>query len=164
LAELFVIAKEPFAEASHPALKDVVLALRGFTLDDKTPCFDKMGVLKIPDGKDQQTVGIAVSSWKTELQSWVASVMGVPDPDAKRYTALDMVVTANTEDSSLGTRAWQPLRPLRSSTSSLTRTGSVKLPSREAMNRTATRAREKCRLRGDRCLSVARSTSSSSAL
>lgn len=94
LAELFVIAREPFAEASHAALKEVVLALRGFTLDDKTPSFDKKGVLQIPDGEGQQTVGITVSSWKTELQSWVASIMRTPDPDAKRYARLNKLVNS----------------------------------------------------------------------
>ena len=94
LAELFVVAREPFAEASHPALKEVVFALRGFTLDDKTPRFDKSGVLQIPDGEREKTIGIAVSSWKTELQSWVASVMGMSDPDAKRYARLNRLVNS----------------------------------------------------------------------
>lgn len=57
----------------------MVLALRGFTLDEKTPCLDKQGVLQIPDGKEQRKLTIAVSSWKTEYNSWVASVMRMAD-------------------------------------------------------------------------------------
>ena len=94
LAELFILAKDPFAEASHSDLKDVVLALRGFTLDEKTPRLDKQGVLQIPDGKDAREFAIAVSSWKTEYQSWVASVMHMADPDTHRYARLNRLLNS----------------------------------------------------------------------
>lgn len=50
VAEIFILAKDPFSEATYPVLKVVVLALRGFTLDEKTPRLDKKEVLRIPDG------------------------------------------------------------------------------------------------------------------
>lgn len=92
LAELFVLAKDPFDGASHSSLKAVVLALRGFTLDEKTPRLDKQGVLLIPDGKEQRKLTIAVSSWKTEYNSWVASVMRMADPDTHRYAHLNRLI------------------------------------------------------------------------
>lgn len=94
LTELFVLAKDPFAEATYPALKAVVLALRGFTLDEKTPRLDKMDVLQIPDGKGERKLAIAVSSWKTEYNSWVASVMRMDDPDAQRYARLNRLINS----------------------------------------------------------------------
>jgi hypothetical protein len=92
LAELFVLAKDPFSEASYPALKAVVLALRGFTLDEKTPHFDKKDVLQIPDGNGERKLAIAVSSWKTEYDSWVASVVRMDDPDVHRYARLNRLI------------------------------------------------------------------------
>lgn len=92
LAELFVLAKDPFEVSSQHALQAVVLALRGFTLTDKTPQWDKQRVLQIPDGKLQAKRTIAVSSWKTDYNSWVASVMRQPDPDIRRYRRLNQLV------------------------------------------------------------------------
>lgn len=92
LAELFVLAKNPFAEATYSDLKAVVLALRGFTLDDKTPRLDKKDVLQIPDGKGERKLAIAVSSWKTEYNSWIASVMRTTDPDVHRYARLNRLI------------------------------------------------------------------------
>ncbi|SFH22334.1 Reverse transcriptase (RNA-dependent DNA polymerase) [Nitrosospira sp. Nsp14] len=94
LAELFVLAKDPFDSKSHSGLRAVVLALRGFTLDEKTPYLDKQGVLQIPDGKEQRKFAIAVSSWKTEYNSWVASVVRTTDPDAHRYARLNRLVNS----------------------------------------------------------------------
>ncbi|OYY74881.1 MAG: Reverse transcriptase [Gammaproteobacteria bacterium 28-57-27] len=94
LAELFVLAKDPFSEATHISLKSVVLALRGFTLDEKTPRLDKKNVLQIPDGKGEQKLSIAVSSWKTEYNSWVASVMKMADPDVQRYARLNRLINS----------------------------------------------------------------------
>lgn len=94
LAEMFVLAKDPFAKATYPALKDVVLALRGFTLGEKTPHLDKKNVLQIPDGKGERELAITVSSWKTEYNSWVASVMRMSDPDTKRYARLNRLINS----------------------------------------------------------------------
>lgn len=94
LTELFVLTKDPFAETTYPALKDVVLALRGFTLDKKTPRLDKKDVLQIPDGNGERKLAIAVSSWKTEYNSWIASVMRMGDPDTDRYARLNRLVNS----------------------------------------------------------------------
>lgn len=94
LAELFILAKDPFSDTTYPALKAVVLALRGFTLDEKTPRLDKKDVLQIPDGKGEQKLTIVVSSWETEYKSWVASVMGTPDPDTHRYARLNRLINS----------------------------------------------------------------------
>jgi hypothetical protein len=94
LAELFVLAKDPFASSSQPVLETVVLALRGFKLNEKMPHFDDKYLLNIPDGKPQPTHTIAVSSWQTRDNSWVASVMRAPDPDLGRYARLTQLVNS----------------------------------------------------------------------
>lgn len=88
LPELFILNKTAYEPSAQVAMQEVVLAVRGFELGEAAPCFDKHGVLQIPDGKLQSKQGIAVSSWKTQMASWTASVMRMPDPDAERYARL----------------------------------------------------------------------------
>ena len=88
LPELFILNKAAYEPSARVAMQAVVLAVRGFELGEAAPCFDKHGVLQIPDGKLQSKQGIAVSSWKTQMASWTASVMRMPDPDAERYARL----------------------------------------------------------------------------
>lgn len=92
LAELFVLTKDPFAANSYAAMQSVVLALRGFRLNEKMPQRDKHGLLQVPDGEAQPKHAIAVSSWKTTLDSWTASVMRLPDPDLERYARLTHLI------------------------------------------------------------------------
>lgn len=88
LPELFILNKSAYDVAAREAMQAVVLAVRGFTLGEAAPCFDNHGVLQIPDGQPQRRYGIAVASWKTQMASWTASVMHMPDPDAERYARL----------------------------------------------------------------------------
>ena len=93
LAELFVVAKDPFADAAYKLMQAVVLALRGFNLNEKTPRFNK-GILHIPDGAFQPKLAIAVSSWQTQYSTWVAAVTRSPDPDIGRYARLARLVNS----------------------------------------------------------------------
>ena len=70
LTELYLVAKDPFEPHVLPWLDAVVLALRGFNLNNKTPLWNKYRVLHIPDGSPKKTQTIAVSSWKTEFDSF----------------------------------------------------------------------------------------------
>lgn len=88
LPELFILNKSAYDAAERGVMRAVVLAVRGFTLGEAAPCFDKHGVLQIPDGELQRRYGIAVASWKTQMASWTAAVMRMPDPDADRYARL----------------------------------------------------------------------------
>lgn len=88
LPELFILNKAGYDAAQRTAMQAVVLATRGFHLGDAAPIFDRNGVLQVPDGEPKRSYGIAVSSWKTELASWTASVMRTPDPDGERYARL----------------------------------------------------------------------------
>lgn len=88
LPELFILNKAAYEASERAAMQSVVLAVRGFKLGEAAPAFDKHGVLQISDGQPQGRYGIAVSSWKTQMASWTASVMRMPDPDAERYGRL----------------------------------------------------------------------------
>jgi hypothetical protein len=90
LSELFVIAPKACETCSQEELAWVVQALRGFTPDEKMPRWnDEEDLLLIPDGKAPAKHAIAVSSWKTSMKSWVASVTGMEDPLARnRYERL----------------------------------------------------------------------------
>jgi hypothetical protein len=88
LPELFILNERAYAESERAAMRSVVLAVRGFNLGEKAPVFDKHRVLQIPDGEAPKKYSIAVSSWKTRLDSWVSSVMCQPDPDVDRYARL----------------------------------------------------------------------------
>ncbi len=94
LTELFVLLKDPFTPAKQTSLGDVVLALRGFNLNEKMPQWDKHHTLQIADGKTRPRQGIAVSSWKTQNNSWVASVTRRADPDLTRYARLNRLVNS----------------------------------------------------------------------
>lgn len=88
LPELFILNKSVYEASEQAALHAVVLAVRGFQLDEAAPKLDKHGILQIPYGQPQQRYGIAVSSWKTRMTSWTASVMRISDPDVERYGRL----------------------------------------------------------------------------
>ena len=92
VAELFVLDRNPFSDASEKAMRSIVLAIRGFTLSEKMPRLDQKEVLQIPDGEPQHRTVIAVSSWETRYKSWVAAVTGNTDPDFDRYARLNRLV------------------------------------------------------------------------
>ncbi|MGF6264396.1 hypothetical protein OKW49_005324 [Paraburkholderia youngii] len=94
LTELFVLARDPFSTDCQQAMKAVVLALRGFVLSENSPQFDSKGVLQIPYVEDRLKHTIAVSSWQTRYDSWIASVMQSSDPDLGRYARLTRLVNS----------------------------------------------------------------------
>lgn len=95
LSELYLIAPEPFSTNHCATLGEVVHALRGFELSPhKMPHWDKhKKVLHIPDGEPKAKQTIAVASWETSEQSFVAAVMHRPEPDSRyRYRRLNRLI------------------------------------------------------------------------
>lgn len=93
LNELYLIAPEPFSTRHCQTLGKVIQALRGFDLaEDKMPRWDNHQVLRIPDGEPKARQTIAVASWETSDQSFVAAVMGEPDTDSRRYRRLNRLI------------------------------------------------------------------------
>jgi len=96
LNELSVICRNPFKHEQTKELSHVMQALRGFELDDKMPTFKtEKGnqVLSVPDGESKSKQTIAVSSWQTENESFIAAVTKNIDPDALgRYQRLNRML------------------------------------------------------------------------
>ena len=103
LPELFIVGSEVVNKTSKKEyrhnMNSISLALRGIKVKKNIPCFNTKGMLKIDEEQSycsshslprQQKFKktIAVSSWKTDYDSWVASVMKKSDPDSKRYARL----------------------------------------------------------------------------
>lgn len=96
LTELYLVAPAPFASESFPDLNKVIMALRGFELaEHKMPLWEKRQLLRIPEETSDAKQTIAVASWKTEYDSFVAAVVRRPDPDARRrYQRINRLISA----------------------------------------------------------------------
>lgn len=88
LPEIFLLCKGAYQKDQQAALRSVVIALRGFSLSDSAPLYDKNGVLQVPNGIASHKYRLAVASWQTRLESWTAAVKRMPDPDTDRYARL----------------------------------------------------------------------------
>lgn len=95
LTELYLIAPTPFAAKKVSQLGKVILALRGFKLKEhqmpsRSP---DSKMLCIPNSTSAAKQTIAVASWETLDQSFVAAAMGTPDPDSRRrYQRLNRLI------------------------------------------------------------------------
>jgi hypothetical protein len=95
LAEISVVAKNPFDGNSLDNMRLAILALRGFDPTEAIPKKDKDGVLKISNGESKRLCVIAVSNWKTNSDSLIASIMRSPDPKGvDRYFRLSRLVNS----------------------------------------------------------------------
>lgn len=95
LNELYLIVPAPFSSDSLKLMHAVVQTLRGFDIAmDKMPQWDQhQRILEIPDGEPKSKQTIAVSSWETHDDSFVAAVMRKPDPDSRRrYQRLNRLI------------------------------------------------------------------------
>ena len=92
MAELFVLAEKPFATSSQSSLRQAVLALRGFDLNDMMPKMDKNDVLQIACGEPGSSKKVAVSSWKNDYENWLASVTCAKSTDLNRYLRLTRLI------------------------------------------------------------------------
>lgn len=89
--ELCLLNREFYALPDPDELNKIIVAIRGFKLETMLPQIND-GLLRIPteakDSASSQKCAIAVSSWKTSMRSWTASVCQMRDPDVTRYTRL----------------------------------------------------------------------------
>ena len=92
LPELFILNKDVYSPQGQAPMRAVVLALRGFNLNEKMQCFAKNGVLHVPESTTSRKHGIDVSSWQTHLESWTAAVTRNRDPDKDRYARLNRLL------------------------------------------------------------------------
>ncbi|MBO8148140.1 reverse transcriptase [Rhodococcus erythropolis] len=93
-AELFIIAGSPFSKESNAKLIKVIGALRGWKPTGMMPNVSENDphLLKIQSGSVSTKKRIAISSWKTEYDSWIAAAMKLSDPDVDRYRRLNSLI------------------------------------------------------------------------
>lgn len=70
----------------------VALALRGYQLTTEMPEVDQNNVLQVYRRSESPSYRVAVSSWKTQIESWEAAVRRMPDKDHDRYRRLNQMV------------------------------------------------------------------------
>lgn len=92
LSELFVLNQNSFVAEKQTAIEKVVQAVRGFNIKGKIPLFNKASVLQVSSKFPSSKFCVAVCSWKTEMESWLAAVTRMPDPDADRYARLNSLL------------------------------------------------------------------------
>lgn len=97
LNELFLLVPAPFVAVSQQKIAQAVLALRGFELDPlRMPHWDQpQRLLQIPavDGDNNTKRSVAVASWLTSEQSFVAAALSKPCPDIRaRYQRMNRLI------------------------------------------------------------------------
>ncbi|MFY0597286.1 MAG: RNA-directed DNA polymerase [Cognatishimia sp.] len=92
LAELNILSSGFISQSGQSTLTNIIAALRGFKPEKNMPAFDKNNTLVLPAEEISSTVGIAVSSWQTNDESFVASVKRKQDLSLERYSRLARLV------------------------------------------------------------------------
>lgn len=86
--DLYLLHSNPFSRTGSEEIEACLLSLRGFKAESKLPIYrnGKLGQpIEIPYGRQSHNrIHIAVTSWKTNIESWTASVSRHPDPDNSR--------------------------------------------------------------------------------
>lgn len=86
--ELYLLHPSPYLASNQAEVSEAILALRGFSIEKAMPCVEKDSLLQVPLARSSSKYRIGVSSWKTDIRSWVAAVMRDEDPDTTRYRRL----------------------------------------------------------------------------
>ncbi|WP_445427426.1 RNA-directed DNA polymerase [Alishewanella sp. HL-SH05] len=97
LNELYLLAPSPFDMDSQTAINQAVMALRGFDINpQRMPVWHKhKRLLQIPDDEANRKPkhAVAVASWLTSDESYVAAAMNKPCPDSrKRYQRMNRLI------------------------------------------------------------------------
>jgi hypothetical protein len=92
LLELGILKPNIYMSELQEKYSKVVLALRGFKPSSHSPRFHEKNILEIPYDEQTPKVTIIVSSWKTKLESWEASIVGKTDLDVGRYNRLNKML------------------------------------------------------------------------
>ncbi len=96
VTELYIAEKKPCSFPGRERIDKALFMLRGYTLGNSVPSYSiGTNILDISTSKfgAPTSVTIALSSWKTDQESWVASVMNKTDPKAlDRYKQLNDLI------------------------------------------------------------------------
>ena len=89
--DLYILHPDPFSDKGVENLKLVLLAMRGFKPEKGLPSRKgkSLSPIEVIYERDiDKAIRIAVTSWKTERDSWIASASQSPDPDTHRLNRL----------------------------------------------------------------------------
>ena len=97
IQDLYILHDTPFSQEGANEIADCLLAMRGFKPEGSLPVY-KDGKpdhpIEIPcEGTSRDSIRIAVTSWKTHIKSWNASISRHQDPDPSRLDRLNRLLT-----------------------------------------------------------------------
>lgn len=91
LLEIYMLFPNIFERSNQDYIKKIIHALRGFNPTELPQ--NKDGILTINNAdKPLNKIGIASACWKTEQDSWVASISKIEDPDIYRYVRFSRII------------------------------------------------------------------------
>jgi len=96
--DLYLLHTAPFTQRGSAEIATCLLALRGFKPEGSLPVCSggkHSNPIEIQHGENpKNAIRIAVTSWKTDIKSWTASVSRHPDPDASRLGRLNHLLNS----------------------------------------------------------------------
>lgn len=107
MQEIYFLVKPDFTSSQIKIIQALMLCYRGFRPTDKLP--HRIGdsihdpILISHPKRGNKKLKICVVSWMTSIDSWTASIVGMPDPDLTRFNRLNHLLnsimkTPNTPD------------------------------------------------------------------
>lgn len=85
LTELYLLSKDPYSSTYSDEIAKSIFALRGFSPEKKLPLKNDKNILEVSLNREKTTLRIGLVSWKTDSNSWIASVTKNNDSDLTRY-------------------------------------------------------------------------------
>lgn len=85
LTELYFLSKDPYSPDHSEDIAKSIFALRGFSPEKKMPLRNDKNILEVSVNREKSILHIALASWKTDNNSWIASITNNHDSDLTRY-------------------------------------------------------------------------------
>lgn len=85
--DLYLLIDDPFSDEGREAISSILLAMRGFKPEKGLPIKANKPKAPIEIGYERvnaEILRVAVTSWKTDFKSWIASASQKADPDKHR--------------------------------------------------------------------------------
>ena len=85
LTDLYFLNTDPYSQEGSDEVTKSIFALRGFSSEKKMPLRNNESVLEVSLNRENTKLHVALASWKTDYNSWIASITKNNDPDLTRY-------------------------------------------------------------------------------
>lgn len=100
LTDLYFLNSDPYSQESSDDITKSIFALRGFSSEKKMPLRNNKDVIEVSLGREKKSLRIALTSWQTDSNSWIASITNDNDPDLTRYKRLTNLLNEVLDSSS----------------------------------------------------------------